>query len=154
MRTGDMTEHPVLKYLHLVHRLLARLEMSDYDNLASGAGQARILRFVHANPDIAQPAVAEHLEIHRTTANQAIRRLVECQYLRRKRDPRDRRGFILRATPMATALNPAFDHALQDRNDALLMGLSSIDLRTLSSLLISLAANIASELQDRGMRRQ
>ena len=65
-----MTEEKALQALRLVHRLQARLEMSDYENLASGSGQARILEYVLNNPGIPQSVVIERMSLNRTTISQ------------------------------------------------------------------------------------
>ena len=147
-----MHEQSVLKTLHLVFRLQTRLELSDYESLASGAGQARILEFVLNNPGIRQIVVTDHLGLDSTTVSQAVRRLVECHYLERERDPRDRRRYLLRPGAAARSLKKLFRYAVEDRGEIMLKGLTPDDHMSLKRLLSRVAANIAAELQERGVR--
>ena len=147
-----MTEEKVLKVLRLVYRLQARLEMSDYENLATGSSQARILEYVLNNPGIPHAVVIERMNLNRTTISQIVRRLVTCDYLERKRSPRDRRQFLLYPSPMAKAFRKLFIWSVEDRQAVMLKDFTTEEKNKLERLLTRIAANTATELRDRRMR--
>jgi DNA-binding MarR family transcriptional regulator len=63
-----------------------------------------LLVLVDTNPDVNQKRLGETLDISPPNLAVVLDRLAECGWLRRERDERDRRAWLLRLTPAGRAL--------------------------------------------------
>lgn len=147
-----MHDPSFLPTLNLVVRLLQTLEQSDYEALASGAGQGRLLEAVIAAPGISAVSLARRFGLTRSSVSQAVRRLEACGYLERRPHPHDSRRLQLHPTRDGLALAPLFALHARSRDELVRRELAPGESELLDRLLYQVAVAVGRELRSRGVR--
>ena len=87
---------------------VARMMRSAFDRRVRRIGLTRaqwqVLAILHRRPGLSQSELAEMLEVERATAGRLIDRLEQKGWVRRRRDPADRRTYRLHLTVEAEAV--------------------------------------------------
>ncbi len=87
---------------------VARMMRSAFDRRVRRIGLTRsqwqVLSLLHRHPGLSQSELAEMLEVERATAGRMIDRLEQKGWVRRRRDPSDRRTWRLHLTAEAEAV--------------------------------------------------
>ena len=108
-----------------------------------------IINIVCRNPGISQNEVVETLALEKSVVAKSIGKLVECGYLTRKQNKKDKRAFNLFPTEKAMTVYPSLIEQGQQCMDLLTAGLSDKEIATLSILLEKLAVNSKTVFENR-----
>lgn len=131
--------------LHDISRLLRK----KFDQRASGLGltraQWRVLQRISRQEGINQSALAEVLEVENITLGRHIDRLEEAGWVERRRDPADRRAWLLflkeKVDPMMQEMKVISEELLDDA----FAGFSDADVSDLVEKLDRIKENLMSE---------
>ncbi|MDN5318626.1 MAG: hypothetical protein PWP05_1133 [Thermovirga sp.] len=112
-----MKDKNIGRLLSIIHRNLSAFMDHSIPAEGIGHGQKRLLIEIALNPGRTQEELSELLLKDKTTIARAIKGLEKHGYVRRERNPRDKREFLLFPTEKGLAVLP---FALKARDKALM----------------------------------
>ncbi|HCD71081.1 MarR family transcriptional regulator [Thermovirga lienii] len=112
-----MKDKNIGRLLSIIHRNLSAFMDHSTPAEGIGHGQKRLLIEIALNPGRTQEELSELLLKDKTTIARAIKGLEKHGYVRRERNPRDKREFLLFPTEKGLAVLP---FALKARDKALM----------------------------------
>ena len=104
--------------------------------------QWRTLKILERHEGLHQGQIAELLEVEPITCGRMIDRLEEAELVERRRDPSDRRAWLLFLTGKAGPVLDELHHVASAMIEDLLQGLSAHDRDRLMSYLTTMRANL------------
>ncbi|MBS0393373.1 MAG: MarR family transcriptional regulator [Proteobacteria bacterium] len=142
--SAALAEERTLSYLLSdVVRLMRRDFHERAEGLRLTPALTRLLFYVHKDPGSHQATLAQHLDVTPVTLCRMVDRLVARGYVRRQRDPHDRRAVRLYVAARGEPLVERMMRIADETRGRALKGVSAAEQRTLVALLGRLAANLA-----------
>lgn len=127
--------------------IASRLYRKQFAELARGVGgtgaQWAALGELLAEPGITQGALASRLDVEPITACRLVDRMEHAGLVERRRDPSDRRVWLLFATELATPVMRRMEQVSRELVEHSLTGFSEDEVVTLRSLLERMNCNLA-----------
>lgn len=115
---NDKNESDSLKQLASVSRRYIKL-VDNY--LAPHQLNSSLYYYIlklHVYGDLPQEKLVQLTGVNASNVTRAIKKLIDSQYLKRKENPNDRRGYVLSLTQEGHAIYPIIIEALQQANIA------------------------------------
>ena len=107
----------------------------------------RMLVFLSYHPGMCQEDVRSFIDADKGGVAHSIKKLVEKGYVARKRDPRDRRAYVIKVTDEGSAFLAEVEHVASDFNDRMMEGLSADEMKLAEGLIQKMVDNVC-ELPD------
>lgn len=130
---------------------VSRLLRRRFDERARSIGvtrpQWRALSAIRRAPGLNQGALAERLDVEPITACRMIDRLEEAGLVERRRDPNDRRAWLIHLTERAEPLTTQLRALADDMFASMLADISEEDRRQMTDTLTRIRDNIATPEQ-------
>jgi MarR family transcriptional regulator for hemolysin len=127
--------------------VLARQLRIGFDHEVARIGVTRaqwtLIAAVSRNPGATQRTIAAALEVTEVTAGRLIDRLCEDEYLERRENPSDRRGYRVYLTPAAQPVLDQLGTIAQIQENELFQGFDDQDLTRMETLLDMLYQNLS-----------
>jgi MarR family transcriptional regulator for hemolysin len=127
--------------------VLARQLRIGFDHEVARIGVTRaqwtLIAAVSRNPGATQRTIAAALEVTEVTAGRLIDRLCEDEYLERRENPSDRRGYRVYLTPAAQPVLDQLGAIAQIQENELFQGFDDQDLTRMETLLDMLYQNLS-----------
>ena len=86
------------KWISTLHRQIQIHINKDLEDYKIGIGQIQVLMVLYKNDGINQESISKILHLDKATIGRAVKKLMEHGYVRRDKDPNDKRAYILHIT--------------------------------------------------------
>jgi len=130
------------KWLSLIHRCHNAFVDSQFKDLDIGHGPRAFLMALFHHEGLTQDELSNRLWMDKTTTARAVKKLVECGYVSKERDPLDKRYCHLYITEKGMALIPRIRQARERFTEMMTSGLSGEEMDTLLELLEKVADSL------------
>ena len=137
-----MTPTDLLPVLEKLGRQMHTLQARYLEHLGLRMVNTLILREINSLYGITQSQLCYRLKLDKSTVSRAIRMLIAARYVKKGKDPADRRSCHLLSTNMTKVLMPNFDIADQDLAKALLLGFSDKETEEFGKYLRRASSNV------------
>lgn len=117
-------------------------------SLGIGPPQFFILHTLFHHPGITQEEIGRRIGGDPSTLARTILRLEKAGYVRRERDPRNRRAYRVNVTPDGEALRDRLESLLAAYSDVLTRGFSADEKRTALEYLRRMERNVMTALKE------
>jgi len=130
------------KWLSLIHRCHNAFVDSQFRDLDIGHGPRAFLMGLSHHEGLTQDELSSRLWMDKTTTARAVKKLVECGYIRKERDPEDKRYCHLYLTDKGKALIPRIREVREKFKSMMTAGLSDEEMEELMKLLEKVANSL------------
>ncbi len=127
-----------ISHLHAHIRVHLQKELEQY---GIGSGQYVYLLMLYRMDGSSQDDLTERVKVDKATTTRAIVKLISSGYIRRSRDPSDRRRFIVHLTQKGWDFKPILRSTIDKWTDGLLDGFSNDEKEQLFYMLDRLEEN-------------
>jgi len=118
------------------------------DTFNLGSGQFPFLMTLYYHDGINQETLARRGRFDKATITRAIARLEEAGYVRRERDPEDRRAYRIYLSEEGRKIEPAMRAIAAEWSEMMLAGFTGEERRQAFALLERMAGNVASATEE------
>jgi len=122
-----METKSVGKWISRIYRSGQKYFNLELQGLGIGSGQIPILNHLFQKDGIIQDRLAENIGIDRTTLNRTIRKLEKNKFIRKDKNPHDKRSYLVFLTEKGYALKPQIGPILSGWTDILTNGMDSAE---------------------------
>jgi DNA-binding MarR family transcriptional regulator len=137
---------------HLVREAFRRFQRSLQLRIAAHGvpiGHWRFLRVLWEIDGLTQRQLADRVGLMESTAFSALKAMEQLGYVRRVRNPNNRRQIQLFITPLGRALKQVLVPLAEEVNEKALEGVSAADTQLLRKSLITIIENLAADEAER-----
>ena len=125
-----------------ISRCLDGIREGQFVKFGLTRGQHSFLTRICENPGINQEELSFLLKVDKSTTAKAIKKLVEQEFVMKKRPPLNRREWILFATPLGSETNQQMESLVFEPVKILYTGISDEDLKQFHNILCQIDENI------------
>lgn len=130
------------KWLSIIHRCHNAFVDSQFRDLDIGHGPRAFLMALSFQDGVTQDELSSRLWMDKTTTARAVKKLVEFGYVRKERDPQDKRYCHLYITEKGMALIPRILEARKRFKSMMTAGLADEEIEELLRLLEKVATSL------------
>jgi len=127
-----------ISHLHAHIRIYLQRELEQYE---IGSGQYVYLLILYKMDGASQDELTDHLKVDKATTTRAMVKLVRAGYVRRSRDPSDKRRFNVHLTQKGMDFLPMLRNILDKWTEGLLKGFDEAEMDQLFNLLDRMEEN-------------
>lgn len=113
----------------------------ELGGLGLGTSTYSPLLILYGQGGLSQEDLAQRVGVDKAAMKRSVDSLVETGYVRRVKDAKDGRAWIIRLTPKAQRMRPRVEAILQSWEDLICAGLEASTVETLKPLLAVMAEN-------------
>ncbi|MDQ0192881.1 MarR family winged helix-turn-helix transcriptional regulator [Paenibacillus wynnii] len=137
-----MKTEPIGKLISHLHRQNQKTLVKELMPYGIGSGgQHSFLKLILNHPGITQDLLTHELKFDKATTARSVKQLEESGYIERKRDPKDRRSYLLHPTDKALDFVPILQSILNELNRNLTRNLTVDEEAQLVALLQKISEN-------------
>ncbi|SDC68184.1 MULTISPECIES: MarR family winged helix-turn-helix transcriptional regulator [unclassified Candidatus Frackibacter] len=132
----------IAKYLSIAYRAQASLlnkKLADYD---IGRGQYPFLIALYHQDGICQQDLCKIYDIDKAAAGRAVKKLEEKGFIKRERDPKDKRCYLLYLTEKSRNFKPVFLNILQSIEEEIKSDLTQEEVEIFMKIIKKICKNL------------
>lgn len=142
--------HAIGRLLAHIHKYTRRYMSEKLDQYGVGGPTYGFLFYLYHRDGVSEKEITEHMLVDKATTTRAISKLESSGYVRRERDPNDRRSHRVYLTDKAKDLRPKLDQVKKEWVEIVMGDLDEIERRTLLELLTRIEEDLQRSNDMRG----